>query len=121
MTLPQPTRAFAWAQAAAGPALVCRPFESIAPHFFTTRKWSLGAARDGDSASAWEEVAAAVRVGATHLARLHQVHGAAAVAADPASRPNADIILSDSEDVAVAIQTADCVPLLLADRRTGAI
>ena len=35
--------------------------------------------------------------------------------------PDADIIVSDDPAVALAIQTADCAPLLVADRRTGAV
>ena len=35
--------------------------------------------------------------------------------------PQADIILTDDQALAVAIQTADCVPLLIADARTGAV
>src|SRR5207245_9299970 len=37
MNLPQPTDGFAWAQAPAGPALVCRALEPFARHFFSTR------------------------------------------------------------------------------------
>jgi len=36
-------------------------------------------------------------------------------------RPNADIVVSDDASVALAIQTADCVPLLIADRATGVV
>jgi YfiH family protein len=57
----------------------------------------------------------------THPVLLRQVHGAAVV---PCPRPDetieADGILlrdSDGEDVAPSIRTADCVPVLVADRR----
>jgi YfiH family protein len=36
-------------------------------------------------------------------------------------KPAADIVLSNDPSVALAIQTADCVALLVADRRTGAV
>jgi YfiH family protein len=119
--LPQPTDPFAWVQAAPGPALVCRALEPFARHLFTSRSWPLGSARDGDSRGAWFDVAAAVGVDAAGLARPHQAHGAHAIVADPRSRPDADIIVSEDPALALAIQTADCVPLLLADTRTGAV
>lgn len=118
---PQPTDAFAWVQARGGPALVCRPLEPFGPHLFTSRQWALASAPDGDSAAAWVDVAAAIGADAAHLARLHQVHGTHAVVAQPAARPDADIVVSDQRDIALAIQSADCVPLLIADARTGAV
>jgi hypothetical protein len=57
---------------------------------------------------------------------MRQVHGASVLvkrAGEPAAkaRAEADIAISDDPDIAMAIQTADCVPLLLADRATGAV
>ncbi len=119
--LPQPTDAFAWVQTAQGAALVCRPLEPFAPHFFTTRRWLLGTATDGNAPDAWRQVASAVSVPEDRLARLHQVHGAAAVLANLTLRPSADIVLTRDAATALAIQTADCVPLLVADPRTGGV
>jgi purine-nucleoside/S-methyl-5'-thioadenosine phosphorylase / adenosine deaminase len=125
-TLPKPNGGFEWVQLAAGPALVCRPLEAHAAHFLTTRLWQLGS----PSASVdqrWQEIAQAIDVGPTRLARVRQVHGAATVVRrgdNDASRPEADIadiIVSDASTWALAIQTADCLPLLVADRRTGAV
>lgn len=123
--LPEPTDAFDWVQAAGGPALVCLPLAGVAAHLFTTRGWTLGSPAVAHD-TAWDEVAAAMRVAPDHLRRLHQVHGAAVSvchAGAAASRvpPDADIIISDDPAPALAIQTADCVPLLIADRRTGAV
>jgi len=78
-----------------------------------------------DDEKAWDEVAAAAEVDAAHLVRARQVHGADVIVRragqpDAAERPAADIIISDDPALALAIQTADCVPILLADRRTGA-
>ena len=113
-------------QGAAGPALACRALEPFADHAITTRTWALGAGtiltgRDGDRA--WTELAAAL---GRPIVRAHQVHGADVLirrAGDPlpAALPDADIIVSNDPAVAIAIQTADCVPILIADRRTGAV
>jgi len=123
--LPEPTDAFGWVQAAGGPALVCRPLASLAPHLFTTCGWALGSRTGEDSGDAWDQVAAAMQVDRSHLVRVHQVHGAsvvvrranqAAAPAVPAARPDADIIVSNDSSFALAIQTADCVPLLISYR-----
>jgi YfiH family protein len=67
-------------------------------------------------------VAAAIAVDPDALARLHQVHGAAVVvAARGTTRPSADIQVTSERDLALAVQTADCLPILLADPRTGAV
>ena len=120
--LPQPTDAFVWVQAVGGPALVCRPLEPHARHLFTSRQWALGAAANRESPEAWLEVASAIGVGARQLARIHQVHGAHGVIANAnGERPDADIVVSRDSGIALAVQTADCVPLLIADTRSGAV
>jgi purine-nucleoside/S-methyl-5'-thioadenosine phosphorylase / adenosine deaminase len=126
MKLPILNDAFRWIETAYGPALVCTPLEPHATHLFTTRRWSLGSALPGDTA-AWDEVAHAVGVGRATLVRLHQVHGATVVfrrvgeLRDINHLPDADIVASNDPSLALAIQTADCVPILLADRRTGIV
>jgi YfiH family protein len=120
---------FEWRDTASGRALVCVALEPYASHLFTTREWRLGAAGDGDRAAAWRELARAMGVDAAHLARAHQVHGATVIArraGDPPRPeddplPHADILISDDPALALAIQTADCVPLLIADRLTGVV
>jgi purine-nucleoside/S-methyl-5'-thioadenosine phosphorylase / adenosine deaminase len=124
--LPQPNDSFRWVQGAPGPALVCRGLEAFAHHLITTRAWALAAGRNGDEGRAWAEVAAAMMVSADRLVRAHQVHGADVLIrragdAPMTTPPDADIIVSDDPTVAIAIQTADCVPILIADRRTGAV
>jgi len=115
----QPNARFQWAHTAAGPALVCEPLESVARHFFTTRVWRLGGASAATD-EAWGDVAAGIGVDRADLARMHQVHGATVTAAmrgAGASRPPADVAVTADRDVALAVQAADCVPLLIADRR----
>jgi YfiH family protein len=113
-----------------GLALVCVPLEAVAAHFFTTRQWTLGSAASSDDPDGWEEVVTAIGVDRAQLARVHQVHGADVHVRRAGSgqsgpggsrRPDADIIVSDDPALALAIQTADCVPLLMADPRSGAI
>jgi YfiH family protein len=129
---PKPTGGFEWVQAPAGPGLICRPLARIAPHIFTTRGWALGSRSEAEAGAAWREVAEAISVEPAALVRVHQVHGAAAVVprgdgvraapgANDATLPDADIIVSDNPSLALAIQTADCVPLLMADSRTGVV
>ena len=108
-------------QAGPGVGLVCRPLEPYAAHLFTTRQWLLGSAgTPGARSDGWAEVARAMDVAATHLVRLNQVHGSAHVVAGSPAEPDdtlpaADIVLTDRLDLAVAVQAADCVPLLIAD------
>jgi YfiH family protein len=127
--LPKPNDGFDWLQLEERPALVCRALEPYAAHLFTTRRWPLGASLDGNRAAAWADVAKAIGVDGPHLRRAHQVHGASVVvhrAGDSrppgdAPLPDADVLVSDDPELALSIQTADCVPLVLADRRTGAV
>jgi YfiH family protein len=116
-------------QLPAGPALVCEPLHRRAPHLFTTRPWRLGnaSASPAERRDGWDEVAEAVQTEPDRLARLRQVHGTtvmtrrAGMPAPAGSCPEADIIVSDEPAVALAVQTADCVPILMCDRRGGAI
>jgi purine-nucleoside/S-methyl-5'-thioadenosine phosphorylase / adenosine deaminase len=134
VTLPKPSGGFRWAQLSPGPfggsegrpALVCDALEPCATHFFTTRAWRLGDA-SAPADTGWTEVAQAAHVDPARLTRLRQVHGAAAVVyreggrADTMGPPEADIVLTDDPDRGLAVQTADCVPLLVVDRRTHAV
>lgn len=127
--LPQPNDSFRWVQAAPGPALVCRGLEAFAHHVMTTRTWALAAVRNvrnSEERRAWAEVAAAMSVSAGRLVRAHQVHGADVLTRRAGDAPvttlsYADIIVSNDPAVAIAIQTADCAPILIADRRTGVV
>lgn len=129
MILPPLPPAFEWRDTSNGPALVCLPLEAVASHLFTTAGWSLGRSYDGRPA-AWDEVAAAFGRPAPPLSRLRQVHGCAVVpasgeAAAPGregSLPEGDIVVaSPAVDRVIAVQAADCVPMLFADTRTGAV
>ncbi|HEY7291259.1 MAG TPA: peptidoglycan editing factor PgeF [Vicinamibacterales bacterium] len=77
--------------------------------------------------SAWDDVASAFDSGRVALARLRQVHGSNVIvrragdAHDVTALPDADIVVSDDPSLVLAIQTADCVPILMGDARTGAV
>ena len=117
MTLPPIPDTFRWTHEPWGAALRCRPLEAAAPHAFTTRQLPLSSPQD--------LAALAAAVGAAHVAMLTQVHGREVVVvrrgAPPEGRPEADVLVSDDPGVAIAVRAADCVPLLMADRATGAV
>jgi YfiH family protein len=117
---------FHWTEAPWGRALRSRPLTEIADHFFTSLPLRLRG--EGREERDWALVAGAIGVPGDRLLRLKQVHGNQVVvarASDGAGRPwrdpEADIILSDDPGVALAVQVADCVPLLIADRATGVV
>jgi polyphenol oxidase len=126
--LPKPSDGFEWVQATPGPALVCRALEPDAANFFTTRPWPLGTGAD-DRGTGWADVARTAGVEPGALVRAHLVHGANVVVRrsgdriDHAGAPlaQADVIVSDDPSLVLAVQTADCVPLLLVDRRSGVV
>jgi YfiH family protein len=105
-----------------GRALVCRPLAEVAPHLFTTRDVDLRSTEPGTSRQ-WHRLARILGVAPERLARAHQVHGrgVASVDADTAPwgdrLPAADALVTDDPTVAVSVRTADCVPILIADRR----
>jgi YfiH family protein len=100
----------------------------VAHHAFTTRELELpaGGPFGGDG---WSRLAAIVGVETAQLATLTQVHGAHVVRVpEEANGPTAigtwadgDGLITDRPDLALAVKVADCVPILMADRRTGAV
>jgi YfiH family protein len=131
---------FVWTTEAWGPALRSSALGEVADHFFTTRQLQL---RGDGEAEDWCRVAKTIGVPPQRLLRLTQVHGRAvfvhrnggaeadgqsipacgeaAGTPDDVGWPAADILMTDDPAVALAIQVADCVPLLLADPLTGAV
>jgi purine-nucleoside/S-methyl-5'-thioadenosine phosphorylase / adenosine deaminase len=103
------------------------------PHGFTTRRGgasrapfdaaNLGGAV-GDAPEAVEANWGALRrETALDFARVRQVHGDRVVVAraPTAPREEADAIVSAARGVAACVSVADCVPVLLADPRSGAV
>ena len=118
MTLPPVPETFYWTEAPCGIVLRCLPLDAIAPNLFTTRQVAI--------AFPAGQRAVAAAVGAASLVMLRQVHGRAAVAVrrgDPAPPDDAegDVLVSEDPDRAIAVRAADCVPILLADSRSGAV
>lgn len=74
-----------------------------------------------------ERAAAVLGVPANHVYFLSQVHGAVTLTVD-GSEPRervlereGDAVLSTVTDLACGVRSADCVPVLAADRRSGAV
>jgi YfiH family protein len=119
MTLPDVPAPFYWIDAPWGAALRCQALDDVAPHLFSTRQLELSSPAD--------VAALAASIGAARLVQANQVHGRTHVvvkAGEPLSnseRPDADVLVSNAPDAAVAVRAADCVPILIADRESGAV
>jgi len=123
MTLPAPDPAFHWSHEPWGPALRCRGLATAAQHLFTSRQLELRA-----SDTAWAAAAASLGASADRVARVKQVHGnvvrvlkrGEVTAAASGERPDGDAMVSNEPGLVLAVMVADCVPILLADRKGGA-
>ena len=112
---PEVSDEFQWTESPLGLLLVARAFQQLS-HGWTTRQLELNGSAEREQ-HAWDRVAAAAGLDPDRLVRLRQVHGAAvfvAAGAAPPNRPEADIVITDRADVVVAVQVADCAPVLLA-------
>ena len=126
MTLPPVPETFRWTRETWGAALTCRPLDQAAQHLFTTRQLAL------PSLESWQKLGPSAGVAPDRFITLNQVHGrrvitiprgidGAALAALQTNRPDADGLVSAEPDLALVVRAADCVPLLMADRRTGVV
>jgi YfiH family protein len=118
MSLPVVPDSFRWTAESWGEALRCIPMEAVAPHLFSTRQLRLTGPGDSPELSA--------AVDADRVAMVAQVHGRRVVvirntASVPPYATEADSLISVAPRVAIAVRAADCVPLLMADRATGAV
>lgn len=84
----------------------------------------------GDTAEAVEEnhrrLARAIEYDVARLHEVSQVHSARWVRVESEDVPRvrreeADALVTRLEGVAIGVRTADCVPILIADRETGAV
>jgi YfiH family protein len=122
--------AFRWDQETWGRALRCVPLEGIAQHLFTSKQLQLPAnGSDDETRQAWSALAASMQVEPEALLRVKQVHGnqvrvvprGSVAASTTSEKPDGDAIVSNAPGLVLAVVVADCVPILLADRRTGAV
>lgn len=127
MKLPTIDPAFRWSEERWGLGLRCRELEPTAQHLFSTRQLQLrNPDTSGPNEAAWAEAAAAVGVSADRIVRIKQVHGNTVrvirngLAEKLHERPAADAVISNHPGLALAVQVADCVPVLLVDPTTGA-
>jgi hypothetical protein len=122
MTLPPPDPAFHWSREPWGFALRCRRLETDAQHLFTSKQLEL------PDTESWNAAVASVGASPDRLMRVKQVHGNTVrvlrrgeVPDDAAGmRPDGDAIASNHPGLVLAVMVADCVPILMVDRRQGA-
>jgi hypothetical protein len=121
MTLPTVPESFYWTLSPCGPVLTCRPLEGVSSHVFTTRELQLSAA------DAWRRVGDLLDV--SEVVTVNQVHGREVVTVrretgqgiEQVPPQDADALVTNDSDIAIGIRAADCVPLLMADKRSGAV
>jgi purine-nucleoside/S-methyl-5'-thioadenosine phosphorylase / adenosine deaminase len=96
-------------------------------HAFTTRKNGLGARINGiKSPSDWDAVASAFNVNTDRVVTVNQVHGDDIVIVHDNNyramrNMEADALITSSAGLAIGVETADCVPILLVDSATPAV
>jgi len=96
-------------------------------HAFTTRYGGLGARVGGiKMPNDWDDVAAAFGISPDRLVTVNQVHGEAIVNVDDGNfrslgTMQADAMITNVPMIAIGIETADCVPILLIDPVTPAV
>ena len=120
MTTPV-TGGFRWIDTPAGPVLQHVALAAYAAHLFSTRQLRFR----GDSLDAdFERVGAVFRCPGSAVVRVKQVHGRVvhlAAPDAPPSVPEADAIVTADPLRPISVRVADCVPVLLADRRRRAV
>jgi YfiH family protein len=103
--------------------------EKIGPikHAFTTRQGGLGARSNGVKlADDWDVLAEAFSINPERLVTANQVHGENIVKVDDRNfkrmrTVQADAMITNTREMAIGVETADCVPVLLVDPLTPAV
>src|SRR5512143_3871412 len=90
-------------------------------HAFTTRQGGLGARSSGIKLTDdWKALAEAFGVNPERLVTANQVHGENIVRVDgrnfkKTKTAQADAMITNALEMAIGVETADCVPVLLVD------
>ena len=123
-------------EAGAVEALASRALDGVAHGFLGRRggvsegvcaglNVGLGSADDRSAIGENRRRAVAAVAPGTELVTLHQVHSADAIHVTAPylddSRPKADAMVTDRPSLVLGILTADCAPVLLADRQAGVV
>lgn len=122
MSLPSPDPAFHWTAEPWGHALRCAPLEAVAQHVFTSKQLRL------PNPEGWLTAAASVGGTPEQVRRVRQVHGnlvrvlsrGQTRANDAEAKPDGDAVVSNVPGLLLAVLVADCVPIVVADRASGA-
>lgn len=122
MSTPEVARGFAWSDSPVGRVLVAESLCPYSRHLFTTRRFGRGGTSGNDSVAALAEL---LSLDVTALVRVRQVHGREVLEVhagrDVNTSQSADALVSADASRAVAVAVADCVPILMADRRQRAV
>ena len=120
MSLPIPDPAFRWTVEPWGHALRCAPLEALAQHLFTSKQLQL------PDPEGWRAAVGSVGGIPGQLRRVKQTHGnvvrvlSRGEAGSADAKPDGDAVVSNIAGLVLAVLVADCVPMLVADRATGA-
>jgi YfiH family protein len=120
MPTPEVAEGFSWTETSSGRVLIAEALRPYARHAFTTRNF--GSAGAIDTLGALAEL---LNVERSSLVRVRQVHGCDVLEVRPGevvppSFP-ADALVTSDRSRPVTVAVADCVPVLLADRRYRAV
>ena len=86
-------------------------------HGFSVRPWDFKHDREASE----DAISLILRLPRGRIFQVSQVHGGRAVVAPVERTEEADAIVATEPEMAVGVRVADCVPILLADSKTGAV
>jgi YfiH family protein len=101
----------------------CVPVAAVAVHGWTTRELAI-TGRPGGCDAQWQQLAQAGAVARRGVVAVHQVHGTEVVNAREVGHTvsrKADGLVSGDPSLMLTVRVADCVPLLISDRRLGVV